>query len=210
MIRRSTWIVLVVFAALSALVIYLQKRPAPEASQLTPTPEKSLVFGLDVNLVTGLRIIGPDGRAFYATRTSDGNWTLVEPANPNPIDSAKVESNLQQLLALQTLSRLEAPPALEAVGLVAPAHIVEIQLSDGSRHRLEVGNQTATASGYYVRVDNTELLVANKFTLDPILAMVKTTPLMPTPTPEPSQTPTEPVATDTPGNSEYKPATPTP
>ncbi len=210
MVRRSTWIVLVIFAALAGLAWYLQKNPLPVSSQVTPTALESLVFELDANQVTGLRIVGPDGRAFSATRSTDATWKLVEPENPNPIDSSKVESNLGQLLHLQTLSQLEAPPALETVGLVSPDYLVEIQMSDGTKHRLEVGDQTPTTSGYYVRVDNTELLVANKYSLDPVLAMVKTLPLMATPTVPPTQTPVEPVVTETPGNSDTPVPTPTP
>jgi len=210
MVRRSTWIVIVIFAALAGLAWYLQKNPVLESSQSTPKAAESYVFELDTNKVTGLRIVGPDGRVFSATRSADATWKLVEPANPNPVDSSKVESNLGQLLKLQTLSQLEAPPALEAVGLVSPDYLVEIQMSDGSKHRLEVGNQTPTTSGYYVRVDNTELLVANKYTLDSILAMVKTLPLMATPTAEPTQTPVEPVSTATPGTSDSATPSPTP
>jgi hypothetical protein len=199
-----------VFAALLGLAWYLQTRPITDESQLTPTAVQNKLFNFDTSSVVSVRITGPGGRVFYSTRGADGVWELVEPANPEPIDSALVESNMTQLFNALTLTQLEVPPALEAIGLVSPEYLIEIQLSNGSRHQVEVGSQTPTGSGYYIRFDNTSLVVVNKFTLDSALDMVTNLPLLPTPTLEPTITPEEIEISATPDNSATNSATPTP
>jgi hypothetical protein len=189
MIRRSTWIVLVVLAVLLGLTWYLQARNTENAAETTPTVEPSSFLDLDTNLVASLRIIGPQGNAFLAERDENANWTLLEPARSSPLESTVVESNLSQLVHMDTGSSLEMPPPLEAVGLVVPEYVIELTLVDGRVHRLEVGNETPSGSGYYTRVDNSEMIVAGKFAMQAVFGMVDDLPLVPTPTPEFTLTP---------------------
>ena len=211
MIRRSTWVVLAIFALLLGAALYLQTRPAQEANDSTPTPtQETSLFSVDASQLVGVRIIGPDGRAFYVTRQADGGWLLIEPATNAVLDSGLVESNLNQLLSAQYLTRLDATLALESVGLVTPQYIIRFSLSDGQQRLFEIGSETPTASGYYVRLDNTELVVVSKFNIQAVVGMLQNLPLVPTATPQVTPTPAGSTGGDSPGSSSSATSTPEP
>lgn len=193
MIRRSTWIVLVVLAVLLGVTWYLQTQRTQEAAEATPTVEQSTFLDLDVTRIASLRVIGPQGNTFFAERDESANWTLIQPERSSPLESNVVEANVSQLVNMNMGSPLEMPPPMEAVGLVVPEYVIELTLVDGQVHRLEIGNETPSGSGYYTKVDNNEMIVAGKIAMQAIFGLVEDIPLVPTPTPEVTPTP-EPTA----------------
>ena len=183
MIRRSTWIVLLVLIVLIGVVFYVQrKEPASDQGLLEGT-ETPLVLDIDAANVTGLRVVSADGKIFYATRSGAENWTLVQPNLSGGLNQATLESDLSQLLTIKPLSRLETGLGLEAMGLITPDYSIRVSLAGQQERLLEIGGDTPTGSGSYVRVDNTDLIVVPKYNLQPILELLDDIPFI-TPTPK--------------------------
>jgi len=183
MIRRSTWIILLVFFLLVALALYLQRNPISKSTEATATASgwQSSLFDFDGTMVKAVSIVDAMGGKLLVVRNAEGTWTLVEPAQEG--DAAAIQTAVNQLVALTTLSNLEALTEPGLLGLTPPSYILNIDLEDGTRHVLEVGQPTPIGSGYYVRVDQTELRVVGKYILDAIIKLVGEPPLAPTPTP---------------------------
>ena len=182
MVRRSTWIVLAILVILIGVVIYLQRKEPSADIMVDAGTEVPHVLDIDLNDVTGLRVIGADGKIFYATRVDSENWTLVQPGLSGELDSSLLESDLTQLINIQPLSRLETGLGSEAMGLLSPIFTIRLSMVGQNERLLEVGNETPTGSGYYVRVDNTDLIVVPVYNLQSILDLLKETPIV-TPTP---------------------------
>lgn len=188
MIRRSTLVVIVVFALLLGLMAYLQNRQA-EAPEATPTSGPEPIIKLELADLAGLRILSQDGSIFYATRDASGTWTLIQPSIKGDLNSSTIDANVTQLIDLRPLTSLDAVTGLEAVGLLTPDYVIRLLLVDGSEVVLKIGDETPTQSGYYVQVDNSEVVVAQSFAIQAVFGMLDNLPFQPTPTPEFTETP---------------------
>jgi hypothetical protein len=191
MVRRSTFIVIAVFVILLGILLYLQNRPAEELDISTPTPTPEAVIDLAITDVTGLRIVNAEGSIFYATRDVAGTWTLVQPSLQGVLESGTIDAKLQGIIYLQPLTSMDASIGLEVLGLVDPRYVVRLSLVDGREILYEIGEETPTQSGYYVQLNNTDVFVAQKFSMDSVLGMLETIPLQPTQTPAVTETPAD-------------------
>jgi len=191
MIRKSTWIVLAVFVLALAGAYWWQQNQEQKESQATPEPEPNVFlfdFG-DAELST-VRLERVGDKAVELQRDAEVSWTALSPEQSGPLDSQSLESTLSQLAALSTLSQLDTPPGLAAIGLELPVYRIQVTLSDGRTLTAAVGKKTPTGSGYYVQADDKTVYVVNQFSLDSVLELIDNLPILePTATSE-SPTPT--------------------
>lgn len=204
MIKRNTWLLLALFAALAGFAVYLNNKPETAAPKADATPSATVapvefLFPAQEGVVTSLLIESREGEVVRVARGQDG-WTLTRPleakADPGPMESAA-----SQVTALTVVSRLDLDPAV--VGLKSPAYVITVGFSSGRSVRAEIGDETPTGTGYYVRKDDGSILVINKYGLDALLGLLHSPPYLETPTPSPSpmpptDTPTPPTVTETP------------
>jgi hypothetical protein len=190
MIRRSTWIFLVVFVVLLAVIIYLQR--SEEVAGTSATPTTGLTYLLDVNeaAVTGLEVQDAQGQRVALVREAAGDWTLSEPA-AEATDAGVVDSALVSLTSATIMSTLENPPALEDAGLEPPAYTVTLQKDAGETDVIQVGKQTVIGTGYYASVNGGPVQIVRNFSLDPVLKLVSEPPILVIPTDAPSAIPVE-------------------
>jgi hypothetical protein len=188
MIRRSTFFVIIAFVMLLVLLWVLQTRP-PETASSTATPQPEPIFSFALADVSGLRVIGPDGSVFYATRDESGTWTLVQPSKTGELISSSLDSHVSQLISLRPQTSIDATVGLESLGLVTGQYMVYLQLVNGREILLEIGAETLTGSGYYIQIDNSEVFMAQKFTIQSIIGLLDEIPFQPTPTSEFTETP---------------------
>jgi hypothetical protein len=185
MIRRSTLVLLVVFIALAAGVIFWQraqdKKGTPEA---TATPGSQLLFHFKGN-ISGLRLERSSGGVLELGRDAQGAWTLIYP-KAEATDVAAVEGAVSQLISTPVISTLEEGPSMEEAGLATPAYRLLINLDDGSQVIVNVGNETPTSSGYYVLASGQGMSIVSKFSLEPILKLLDNPPVKLPDTPTPS------------------------
>lgn len=184
MIRRNTWILLAAFAVLLAAAVYLQRSGGlgADAGEATPTVEEQQLLDVDAAEIRSFQIEDAQGKAVAVERDPQGAWALTEP-QAETTDTTKVDSVIASLASLGVLNTLETDLALDVVGLTNPAYTLEIGLTDGRQHVIEVGEATPTGTGYYARLDGGSPLVVSKFVVDSAAELLTTPPMIATETP---------------------------
>jgi len=182
MIRRTTWVVLVIFAALVAVLVFWQRSKENAPAEPTSTPSQASLFDLNAN-ITYLRLEKVGGAVVEMVRGEDGIWQLTWP-EAKKTDVGAVQTAVTQILSLQILTTLNTNPGLDTLGLASPAYRILIGLEDGSQVVINVGNSSPTGSGYYVVVSGRPLYVISKSGLDSVLKLIESPPIELTPTPE--------------------------
>jgi hypothetical protein len=187
MIRRSTWVVLVIFAVLVAVLVFWQRSEENAPAEPTSTPAQASLFDLNAD-ISYLRLEKVGGAVVEMERGEDGVWKLTWPlAEKTDVDA--VQNAVTQLLSLRVLTTLNTNPGLDTIGLASPTYRILIGFDDGSQMIINVGDSTPTGSGYYVVVSGRPLYVVNKSGLDSVLELIESPPIEPTPTPTPEATP---------------------
>ncbi|GAB4416037.1 MAG: hypothetical protein Kow002_01570 [Anaerolineales bacterium] len=183
--KRSTWILLVIFVALTGLFFYLNRQGnAPQDDLEIETPEPvEFLFNEESGVPTGIEIADADGNVVQIMRNEAGVWMLEQPIETEA-DQGMAEAATSQVTALRILSTLELAP--DQAGLVPPSYVVTVDFSSGERFTLQVGDLTPTQSGYYVRLGNSaEIHIVSKPGLDSLLSLLEKPPY-PNPAEEPS------------------------
>ena len=183
--KRSTWIVLVIFLALAGLLLYLnQKEPVTEeGADVIPTAPVEYLFTEIDGLPTSIDIMSKTGEHVVIARNQAGEWVLKQPieaeANQGPAEAAA-----SQLTTLRIMSRPEV--ATDEVGLVPSSYIMTVELTSGMVKTVRIGDVTPTESGYYTNVnESNKVLIIGKTGLDSLLTLVSSPPYVSTPTPAP-------------------------
>lgn len=198
MIRKNTWFVLGIFAALLILVWYLQRKPS-ETPVSEPTLPASQATLLDVTYsdLVGIRVEGKEGMVEF-TKVESDLWAFVSPKIPiDATDSDKIDQAAAQVPNLAIVSKLSAPPSLKTMGLDTPAYTLTFTLQNGDVIVVYVGDKTPVGNGYYVAVQGQVPTVVSTFSIDSFINILTELPIKDTPTPTLEETPT-PEVTATP------------
>lgn len=187
MIRRPTWILLAIFAIV-LVAAYIWQRTSTKKAEAAPTPTPApMLLDLDPNNIRDLKIKDAQGKQLYL-RKLGGIWIMTEPERQN-VDNDKVTTQVQSLAFIDILNTLPTPPPDDQIGLATPAYVVTITDQSGKNYVFEVGAETPTQAGYYVRMNGT-VQVVSKANIDGLVDMLKNPPVAPaTPTATGSVTP---------------------
>ena len=182
--RRSTWIVLVIFLALAGLLMYLnQRRSAAEEEEAAPTEAVEYLFNEAAGLPSSIDIEARTGERVAIERNEAGEWVLKQPIETEA-DQGSAEAAASQLSALRILSRPQVAP--EDAGLVDPSYTMTVKLTGGTEDVVRIGDLTPTGIGYYTNVDGRdEVLILDQTGLEALLNLVTSPPYVETPTPIP-------------------------
>lgn len=194
MVRRSTWILLIIFVLLAGFAFLfqrLQTQKTDNAATATPTTTPEKVYDLSGAQVNDIKIVDSGGNKIDLYRDPGSSKWAIADIPVEKADSLQIESVSTQLFDLQVEETLTQTPPLESIGLVTAAYTITMTTDTGAQIVTNVGSQTATGSGYYIRVNAGQVTVVDKLTLDDVLRLLSTPPLLPTPTPEVSLTVTE-------------------
>jgi hypothetical protein len=200
MIRRSTWIVIVLALALVAFAYYWNHRKAQQASSATPTAvagvsgSSTLLFGADEGTPSDIKLQDSTGKSVEIARNDKGVWVLKAPTDA-PADQASAEAAATQLAALRVISSVQL--GLDVVGLNKPAYTI-IVTSGGKNHTLAVGAETPIQDGYYTSLDGGPVRIVDKQGLEALFPMLSQPPYAVTPTSEVEPTVPAPATTETP------------
>ena len=201
MIRRNTWILIVLFVVLVGAAFYLQNQKAKQAASATPTSSSAFVFNtaIDGN-PTDIKIESSIGGTVEVARDSSGSWIVKSPVAMGA-DQAGAEAAATQIGALKILGDFQLGP--DVVGLDKPSYTITVVFSSGKTHTLLVGSVNPIQTGYYTQLDGGKTQVVDKPGLDSLLGIVTNPPyaqtLTPTVTPTAFVPPTE---TSTPAPTE--------
>lgn len=184
--KRSTWIVLVIFLALVGIFFYLNQRESTvsEDGEASPTvaPVEYLISETD-GLPSSIEIKSNSGDQVHIERDKAGEWVLKQPTEAEA-NQGSAEAAASQLTALRIVSRPEVAPA--DAGLIHPSYEMTVKLTGGKVKNVRIGDLTPIESGYYTSVDdNGEVLIVSKTGLDSLLVLLTSPPFASTPTPEP-------------------------
>lgn len=179
--KRTTWIVLVIFLALVGLMLYLnQQEPATEEAEVTPTALTEYLITATDGLPTSIEIQNDSGAKVAIARNEAGEWVLKQPIETKA-DQGSAEAAASQLTSLRIVSKPEVAPA--DAGLVQPSYILTVKLTGGTVKTVRIGDLTPTESGYYTSIDESEeVLIVSKTGLDSLLILVDAPPYVSTPT----------------------------
>ncbi len=195
MIRRNTWILLVLLVALVGVSYYLSNQKAKQAAAATPTAGPSSLFGAAEGNPTDIKIENTLGNSVEIARDATGTWVVKAPTAA-PANQGDAEAAATQVGALRVLAGVQL--GLDVVGLDKPADTITITFSGGKSHKLEVGSVTPIQDGYYVQLDGEKPQIVDKPGLDALLGLLTTPPYLATLTPVASDTPTAIPETPTP------------
>ena len=187
MVKRQTWVLLVVFAVLIGLAFvwtrYQNDRKKTHPST-TPTPEQYL-YTMDSAAIASLKITdNVSGKTVMVARDVTGQWALVEP-KAEYTDVANVEAAVTQLASLRVLTALDSTDNLAEYGLDKPAYTITVIINGGQQFIAQVGSTTVTSSGYYVLIPGGVPQIVAKYGLDAVLKLwlnppIATPPVAPT------------------------------
>ena len=201
MIKRSTWILLVVLVLV--IVAYFVAQNHTSEASATPTPTSPgnnfLVTPADGTLQS-LRVYD-NQHIVEMLRNTSGTWIVTLPT-AGTADQSLAEAAVTQVGALRIVATLDNQLNLGDSGLATPAYTIELTFVSGQKHVVQVGSMTPTSSGYYVRYDSGNLYVVSSAGIDALLNLLTAPPYPATATPVPTATET---ATPT-----FETATPTP
>ena len=211
MIKRPTWILLVILGLVVVAYFVIKNRSSATSIQPTPTAlgNNFLVTQSDGTLQI-LRIYDKQNHIVQMQRDIGGTWIVTLPT-PGTADQALAEAAETQVGALRIVTALDNQLNLVDAGLDSPAYTIELTFVSGLKHVIQVGTLTPTNSGYYVLYDAGNLYVVSQSGIDALLNLLTAPPFpateTPLPTIEETATPTLEVVTPTPT---FELATPTP
>lgn len=181
MIRKSTWAIVLIFAALLAVTIFWQRSQEQKEAEATPTATLARRYLFDLaDQIVFVRLERVNDRVLELKQDSGGQWQFVWPAGMQ-VDRNALDPALTQLAVLYVLDDLEQPPALDVLGLDQPSYRLLVGLADGSQAVANVGKETPTSSGYYVLDGSRKIYVVDKINLDEILNLIDNPPVLLTP-----------------------------
>ncbi len=207
MIRRNTWILLVLLIALIGFAFYLKNRKTQQAAAATPTAvsggglaSASPLFGASLGAPTDINIKDSTGKVVDVTRNLSGTWVLKAPTDAQA-SQASAEAAATQVTSLKVLSSVQL--GFDVVGLDKPAYTMAFKFSGGSSHTLTVGSLDPLQDGYYTSLDGGSVKIVDKPGLDALLQLLTQPPYAATPvppatlTPVPTEAPPTAAATET-------------
>jgi len=142
--------------------------------QPTPTAAPQLL-DLEISTIRDLNLKDAQGKQLYLRRIGSGTWIMTEPVRQN-VDYEKVNPVIDQLGVASMLSTLSTPPAPDQTGLDKPTYVLTITDQSGKKHITEIGSETPTQSGYYVRRDSV-VYVASKNDIDSLVDLFNNPPI---------------------------------
>ncbi len=204
MIRRNTWILLIVLVGLVGFAFYIKNQKAKTSAAATPTSGPVFVFNSSVGSPNNIKIEDSSANSVEVSRNSSGTWVLKTPKEV-AADQASVEAASTQVGALRILSDVQLGP--DIVGLDKPSYIITITFPGNQTHKITVGSVTPIQDGYYMQLDEGKIQIVDKQGLDALLGLMTSPPYAATLTPAVSATPTNLPDTPTPEVTLTPPAT---
>lgn len=194
--KRSTQIMVVLFVLMGALTYYTSQPDNLITKAFAPTPTKTeeprkQVIGIEKPAAILLGIRNSENRQIMITNLN-GVWMVTD----GYTDMASQEAAgavIDGLRQLNVMSEIGTPTDLKQFGLEQPAYKVNIGYEDKTVQEFQIGNLTPTGLGYYVRMDDGNVVVVNKYSIETLTGVFNQPLFMftATPSPLPTNTPTE-------------------
>ncbi len=195
MVRRTTWVLLIVFGVLVLFAWVFQRyqtKTSANAATTTPIANSEKLYNSLNSQVVDIDITSSNGDSTEFKRESGSTSWVIKGLPADAADLFQIEAINKQLLSLQILETLTLSPGLDSVGLANPAYMITILTSDGKQIVTDVGSRTAVGTGYYLRVDSGPIVIVGNVSMDNVLNLLKSPPILATSTVEVTGTPIAP------------------
>ena len=194
MIRKPTWILLAVFIVLLGAVFYLQKNPLPEKVDVTPSPtaRPKLLGEWQSSDIRWIEVKKGEEDAVRVSQDSSGNWVMGIADTNTAVEAGKIEAVRSEMAEALVQAALPADYDLAAIGLDEPAAVITIKNQSAEEINIQVGKETPTGTGYYVKIGQQAPVVVSKAAIDSVFDQVTQESLAPELTPTESQPTTAP------------------
>jgi hypothetical protein len=192
MIRKESWILLVVLAALVGVAWYLSQPNTPMKASATATPTikpTSYLIATDSASIAAFGITSHEGASVVVKRGPGGVWIVTEPIE-GIADQGYMDQIAVQLASIRILATLDSAPPTSATGLDKPGYTLTVTTADGRDFIYNVGKLTVTNNGYYVADPAGVIHVIAMTSLDTFTSLLASPPYAETPTPSPMPTET--------------------
>ena len=181
--QAGTWISIFMLAALIGLAMYLNRQKETKtAEEATPTLEKAFIFTAADGVVSSIEVKPAEGETVKIARNAENAWAVVLPIEAEA-DQGLAEAAASQLTALPISSQIEDGKSPDIFGLESPTYVITVEFKNGKTRTLEVGDDTPSGNGYYLRVDKDKILVTDLSGIDALLQLESFPPYLNTPTP---------------------------
>ncbi len=203
--RAGTLITVLLLAILIGFAFYLNREKKITDAETTSTSEEAAyVFGVEDGNVSSIEIKPADAESVKVVRNAENVWALELPIEAEA-NQGLAEAAATQISALQVDREIDGD--LATFGLDTPVYVITVEFSDGTpalaggareKHTLEVGDNTPTNGGYYVRVDKEKMMIVGLSGIDSLISLAAFPPYLNTPTPTalpPTETPVPPTET---------------
>ncbi len=191
MVRRTTFLLVLVFVVLVGFAFFFQRYQANKtANQPTSTSLATAqpMYDLGGAAVTDVLISNQGGDTIELYRDAGkANWA-IKGLPAKQADALTIDTAITSLLSLQVLDTLNQAPALDSIGLATPAYTIVLTTTGGQQVVTHIGSMNPVATGYYVQVGSGPVMIADNVVLDDVLKFLTTPPLVATPTPQASGT----------------------
>ncbi len=145
-------IILLVIVALLVGAYFLVRNMKTEDEPLAENETSEKLTDYAIDAIESVTLNNTDGT--FVIVKKDQDWALSSPADLR-YDSAILSSIATNAAAITTSKEIEANAAdLSIYGLDKPAKVT-VKTTDGKETVVEIGNPTATKSGYYVKLAGT-------------------------------------------------------
>jgi Domain of unknown function (DUF4340) len=150
MIKKTTLLVLLCAVALGGAVYYFDWRNAKVQKPSTDTTKPA--FSFQASDVTSLALTHP-GQPAIRFEKHDGIWKIVEPIETGA-DESSVDGIVDSVAGAEVMqSEPGTADRRQAYGLDIPKATLELQLRNGAKHTLLIGNKSFTGDSIYTIVD---------------------------------------------------------
>jgi hypothetical protein len=186
MIKRPTWILLLVLALVVVVYFVVKNRNSGTSVLSTPTAIGNyfLITPADGTLKV-LRITDAQSHVFQMQRETSGIWVVTQPTT-GTADQSLAGAVETQVGALRIVTTLDIQLNLGDAGLSTPADTIELTFENGLKHVIQIGTLTPTNSGYYIHFDAGNLYVVSQAGIDALLKLLTAPPFPATETPVPT------------------------
>jgi hypothetical protein len=191
MIRGSTVVYITLLLLLVGAYLYLNNREQPAGIESTAEPgtevAQEYLFTAEEGIPSSIRIESKAGETVEVARGTENAWEVIQPVE-SQADQAAAEAAATQVTTMRILETVpDVDPSI--IGLENPEYILTIKLTGGGERKVDIGVITPTESGYYVRDENT-IVIVSRSAVDSLLGLLSNPPYAATLTPEASETAT--------------------
>jgi hypothetical protein len=172
MIKKPTWILLIIFLLALGSAVFLDKNPGITAGLHTSTPTlyPNLLSGFSSASASSIEFTPTQGEHILIEKKADNSWEIK--GLEKTASQGKIEQLLTNISDLKIFAVMASGLKLDEVGLSQNPALLKIEYISGQGKLIKIGKLTQTDSGYYAQVDDGPILVISKFGLTSVLDML--------------------------------------